>query len=72
MSSIKIRVKDQFEAENTAIALIRAETGQNLPLSKCIEHIEIEGDILLPNMELLYENPKNGRIYQFVEVLETS
>ena len=70
MSSIKVKVKDQFEAENTAIALVRAENEHHIPLSKRIEHIEVEGDILLPNMEFLYENPKNGRIYKFIEVLE--
>ena len=68
MSNIKIKVKDQFESENIAVALIRKVNEQEIPLAKRIEHIEIEGDILLPNMELLYENPKNGRIYRFIDV----
>lgn len=70
MNTIKIKVKDQFEADAIATALIRKANGQDLPLFKCIEHIEIEGEILLPNMELLYENPKDGRIYRFIEVLK--
>ncbi|EXB26219.1 MULTISPECIES: hypothetical protein [Acinetobacter] len=67
MNNIKIKVKDQFEAENIALALIRKANEQEIPLFKRIEHIEIEGEILLPNMELLYENPKDGRIYRFIE-----
>ncbi|MCH7337558.1 hypothetical protein [Acinetobacter sp. NIPH 2699] len=68
MNNIKIKVKDQFEVENVAVALIRKVNDSETPLFKRIEHIEIEGEILLPNMELLYENPKNGRIYRFIEV----
>ncbi|WHP06027.1 MULTISPECIES: hypothetical protein [Acinetobacter] len=69
MNNIKIKVKDQFEDENIAVALIRKANDQNIPLFKRIEHIEIAGDIILPNMELLYENPKDGRIYRFIEVV---
>ncbi len=69
MNNIKIKVKDQFETENVARAWIRQANDQDLPLFKRIEHIEIEGEIILPNMELLYENPKDGRIYKFIEVL---
>lgn len=69
MNNIKIKVKDQFEAENIAVALIRKANDQEVPLFKRIEHIEIEGEILLPNMELLYENPKDGRIYRIIEEL---
>ncbi|WP_109440829.1 hypothetical protein [Acinetobacter haemolyticus] len=70
MNNIQIKVKDQFETENIAVAFIKKVNEQDIPLFKRIEHIEIEGEILKPNMELLFENQKDGRIYQFVDVVE--
>lgn len=72
MNNIQIKVKDQFETENLAIAFIRKTNTQDIPLSKRIEHIEIEGEILRPNMELLYENPKDGRIYRLIDIVDAS
>jgi hypothetical protein len=43
---------------------------QEVPLFKRIEQIEVEGDILLPNIDLLYENPKDGCIYRYVETVD--
>ena len=72
MKNIQIKVKDQFETENVAIALISKVNDLEIPLFKCIEHIEIEGEILRPNMELLYENPKDGRIYRFIDIVHSN
>lgn len=72
MNNIQIKVKDQFETENLAIAFIHKANAQDIPLFKRIEHIEIEGEILRPNMELLYENPKDGRIYRLIDIVDAS
>ncbi|MCH7313153.1 hypothetical protein [Acinetobacter sp. ANC 3882] len=69
MKTIKIKVKDQFEAEKIATAKVKDVNDQDVPLFKRIEHIEVEGEILLPNMDLLFENPKNGCIYRYVEAV---
>ncbi|CAM4147208.1 hypothetical protein MMP66_03830 [Acinetobacter dispersus] len=66
MNTIKIKVKDQFEAEKIATAKVKAINDQEIPFFKRIEHIEVEGEILLPNMDLLFENPKDGSIYRYV------
>lgn len=70
MNNIKIKVKDQFESEKIAIAKIKELSDQEVPLFKRIEQIEVEGDILLPNIDLLYENPKDGCIYRYVEIVD--
>ncbi|MCR4531081.1 hypothetical protein [Acinetobacter venetianus] len=72
MKNIQIKVKDQFETENVAIALISKVNDLEIPLFKRIEHIEIEGEILRPNMELLYESPKDGRIYRFIDIVHSN
>ncbi|ENW06736.1 hypothetical protein [Acinetobacter beijerinckii] len=70
MNNIKIKVKDQFESEKIAVAKIKELSDQEVPLFKRIEQIEVEGDILLPNIDLLYENPKDGCIYRYVETVD--
>ncbi|MDP7965562.1 hypothetical protein QWI82_16885, partial [Acinetobacter baumannii] len=47
-------------------AKVRPANDQKLELYKSVEHIEIDDDIILPNMDLLYENPKDGKIYKLV------
>lgn len=48
------------------LAKVRPANDQKLELYKSVEHIEIDDDIILPNMDLLYENPKDGKIYKLV------
>ncbi|MFW6713545.1 hypothetical protein ACODTS_16795, partial [Acinetobacter pittii] len=49
-----------------ALAKVRPMNDHALELHKSVEHIEINDDIILPNMDLLYENPKDGKIYQLI------
>ncbi|MCL8352021.1 hypothetical protein M9Y34_16695 [Acinetobacter baumannii] len=57
-------MKDQFDQESIALAKVRPANDQKLELYKRVEQIEIDDDIILPNMDLLYENPKDGQIYK--------
>ncbi len=66
MKRLKVIIKDQFDKESIALAKVRPMNDYALELHKSVEHIEINDDIILPNMDLLYENPKDGKIYQLI------
>ncbi|MCU4710025.1 hypothetical protein [Acinetobacter pittii] len=66
MTRLKVIIKDQFDKESIALAKVRPMNDHALELHKSIEHIEINDDIILPNMDLLYESPKDGKIYQLI------
>ncbi|ENW15993.1 MULTISPECIES: hypothetical protein [Acinetobacter] len=66
MTRLKVIIKDQFDKESIALAKVRPMNDHTLELHKSVEHIEINDDIILPNMDLLYENPKDGKIYQLI------
>ncbi|WP_368578969.1 hypothetical protein [Acinetobacter pittii] len=66
MTRLKVIIKDQFDKESIALAKVRPMNDHALELYKSVEHIEINDDIILPNMDLLYENPKDGKIYQLI------
>ncbi len=55
MKRLKVVIKDQFDQESIALAKVRPANDQKLELYKSVEHIEIDDDIILPNMDLLYE-----------------
>ncbi|EPJ7030539.1 hypothetical protein JIN02_003706, partial [Acinetobacter baumannii] len=54
MKRLKVVIKDQFDQESIALAKVRPANDQKLELYKSVEHIEIDDDIILPNMDLLY------------------
>lgn len=66
MTRLKVIIKDQLDKESIALAKVRPMNDHALELHKSVEHIEINDDIILPNMDLLYENPKDGKIYQLI------
>jgi hypothetical protein len=66
MTRLKVIIKDQFDKESIALAKVRPMNDHALELHKSVEHIEINDDIILPNMDLLYENHKDGKIYQLI------
>ncbi|MDR7017198.1 hypothetical protein [Acinetobacter sp. 3657] len=71
MKNIKIKVKNQFDSEKIVIAKIKELNDREVPVFKYIEQIEVDGDILLPNIDLLFENPKDGCIYRYVDIVES-
>lgn len=68
---IDIKVKDQFSKVIEAKALLRsfAEQHQHDPIDlvKKIEHIVVDGETILPSIELLFESQKSSNIYKVVE-----
>ena len=66
MTRLKVIIKDQFDKESIALAKVRPMNDHALELHKSVEHIEINVDIILPNIDLLYENPRDGKIYQLI------
>ncbi|WP_407305494.1 hypothetical protein [Acinetobacter sp.] len=68
---IEVKVKDQFSKIHEVYALLRAipENAESNKLSifQRIEHIVINGEIILPSVELLFESCNSGSIYRIVE-----
>lgn len=69
--TIAIKVKDQFSEIHQVQALLRdlpedAELNQ-LSLFQRIEHIVVNGEIIRPSIELLFESRDSDNIYRVVE-----
>lgn len=66
---IDIKVKDQFSQVYNAQALVRNPAEEDSrALFHRIEHIVVEGEIILPSIELLFESQKSDSIYKLLEV----
>ena len=68
---IEVKVKDQFSKVHEVHALLRdlpenAESNK-LSIFQRIEHIVINGEIILPSIELLFESCNSDSIYRLVE-----
>ncbi|MDC4620926.1 hypothetical protein OHV60_17295 [Acinetobacter baumannii] len=66
MKRLKVVIKDKFDKESIALEKVRPANAQKLKLYKGVEHIKIDAEIILPNMDYFYENPKDGKIYKLV------
>nr|WP_218945935.1 hypothetical protein [Acinetobacter sp. YH18001] len=70
-ANIDIKVKDQFSKVIEAKALLRSFVEQHqhdpIDLVKKIEHIVVDGETILPSIELLFESQKSSNIYKVVE-----
>ncbi|OAL78655.1 hypothetical protein AY606_08465 [Acinetobacter sp. SFB] len=68
---IEVKVKDQFSKIHEVYALLRtipehAESNK-LSIFQRIEHIVVNGEIILPSIELLFESCHSDSIYRIVE-----
>lgn len=68
---IEVKVKDQFSKIHEVQALLR-DLPENTELNKLsifqrIEHIIIEGEIIRPSIELLFESRNSDSIYRIIE-----
>ena len=70
MNKITVMIKDQEENESIAIAQLNELDDQDIPLFKRVEHIEVEGKIIFPNMDLLFEDPHDGKIYKLIAPID--
>ena len=68
---IEVKVKDQFSKIHEVYALLRAipedAEPNKLSIFQRIEHIVINGEIILPSIELLFESCNSDSIYRLVE-----
>ena len=68
---IEVKVKDQFSKIHEVQALLR-DLPENAELNKLsifqrIEHIIIEGEMIRPSIELLFESRNSDSIYRIIE-----
>lgn len=67
---IDIQVTDQFSQVIAAKALLRCladEQNRSTELVKEIDHIVVNGEKILPSIELLFESQESANIYRVVE-----
>ena len=67
---IDIKVKDQFSHIYEAKALLRipeTSLAAGLALFHKIEHIIVEGEVILPSIELLFESRESDSIFRVLE-----
>jgi len=68
---IDIKVKDQFSKVIEVKAMLRSFAEHNndqvVDLVKKIEHIVVDGETILPSIELLFESQQSSNIYRVVE-----
>lgn len=70
MENVKILVKDQVGIENIVVACLRPQPEQHLSLFDRIDHIIIDGEEIMPNMDLLFENSQNNKIFKVIGLAE--
>ena len=68
---ITVKVKDQYSNERDAMAWLsnlqeHADT-QDLTKKKKIDHIIVDGEKILPSIELLFESRESDSIYRVIE-----
>lgn len=68
---VDIKIKDQTNRIHEVKALLRncpeKSVAQQLKLEQRIEHIIVDGEIIRPSIELLYESQSTPHIYQVME-----
>lgn len=69
MNKVTVRVKDQEENESIVIAQLNELEDHEVSFFKRVEHIEIEGRVIFPNMDLLFEDEFDGKIYKLVALV---
>ncbi|MFD1437756.1 hypothetical protein [Acinetobacter terrae] len=68
---IEVKVKDQFSKVHEVHALLRdlpenAESNK-LSIFQRIEHIVVDGEMIQPSIELLFESRNSDSIYRIIE-----
>ncbi len=68
---ITVKVKDQYSNETNAMAwlnnLQEHDQAQDLSLFQKIDHIVVDGEKILPSIELLFESRESDSIYRIIE-----
>lgn len=68
---IDVKVKDQYSQTYDVKALLRQAPenadAEDLDLFKRIEHIVVDGEVILPSIELLFESRQTENIYRVID-----
>lgn len=70
---IEVKVKDQFSKIHEVYALLRAipenenADSNQLSIFQRIEHIVVDGEMIQPSIELLFESRNSDSIYRIIE-----
>ncbi|AXY57248.1 hypothetical protein CDG60_12145 [Acinetobacter chinensis] len=68
---IQVKISDQYNNIQDVQALLRKipenSNAEEWSLFQKIEHIIVDGEIILPSIELLFESTKTDSIYKVVE-----
>lgn len=67
---IDIKVKDQYsqviDAKAVLSAFLEQDQKAETDLTKYIEHIVVDGEIIQPSIEMLFESQHSSNIYKIV------
>lgn len=63
---IDIKVKNQYSQIVDAQALLNSAS-ETQDMIKRIEHIVVDGEVILPSIELLFESQNSSSIYKVIE-----
>lgn len=66
---VNILVKDQFDVKHQALAAVKNLENSEISLIDKVQQIEINGKILRPNIDLVFESPEDGKIYKVLNTL---
>ena len=68
---VDVKVKDQYSQTYNVKAQLRQvpeiSEAERLDLFKRIEHIVVDGEVILPSIELLFESRQTENIYRVVD-----
>lgn len=68
---VDVKVKDQYSQTYNVKAQLRQvpenSEAEHLDLFKRIEHIVVDGEVILPSIELLFESRQTENIYRVVD-----
>jgi hypothetical protein len=68
---VDVKVKDQYSQTYNVKAQLRqvpeSSEAERLDLFKRIEHIVVDGEVILPSIELLFESRQTENIYRVVD-----
>lgn len=69
--TVDVQVKDQYSNVLDATAVLKNfpkdSVMEDLALLQQIEHIVVEGEMILPSIELLFESRQSDSIYRVME-----
>lgn len=70
MDKVKVKITDQFDREYIATAVLNKLDDKNISIFRQIDHIVIDDEIILPNIDLFYESQVGGKIYKVDGIAE--